>query len=761
MDIKKIIEVMTLEEKAGMCSGLDFWHLKGVKRLGVPSIRVSDGPHGLRKQDDKADHLGINDSITAVCFPVASATACSFDRDLMKEMGEVLGAECQAENVAILLGPAVNMKRSPLCGRNFEYMSEDPYLAGQLAASFIKGVQSKNVGTSIKHFAVNNQEYRRMTCSSEVDQRTLREIYLPAFEEAVKEANPWTVMCSYNRVNGIFASEHQELLTDILRDEWGFSGFVVSDWAAVNDRVAGLKAGLELEMPGNNGINDKDIIEAVKNNTLGISVLDTAVERILNIISKFTKNRREEKFDRQEDHNKARKIAAESIVLLKNDGILPLEKEQKGIAFIGEFATTPKYQGGGSSHVSPFKVTGALEAAQGFASVAYAKGYSSKEDIEEEELFKEAIETAKAASTAFIFAGLPDSFESEGYDRVHMRLPDCQNRLIEEICKVQENTIVILHNGSPVEMPWADKVKAIVEVYLGGEAIGEATADILFGDVNPSGKLAESFPYRLQDNPSYLNFPGNGKKVEYKEGIFIGYRYYDTKEMEVLFPFGHGLSYTQYEYGNLRLSKNSMKDSETLIVSMDVTNTGELKGKEIVQLYVSDRTKAAERPTKELKNFVKVELKPNETKTVTMELSKRAFAWYNEEISDWFCSTGEYEILIGRSSRDIVFKEIVHITSTTALEFKVTENTTIGELMENERTRSIVQEKILSNFNTDEQQSEAVSEEMLVNMMKNNPLRGIRNFGGFDNKALSGLIELFNDISEEKSPASISGSYML
>ena len=541
-DVKGIIREMTLEEKAGMCSGKDFWHLKGVERLGIPEVMVSDGPHGLRKQAAEADHLGLNESIKAVCFPTACATACSFDRDLLEEMGERIGDECQAEDLSVILGPAVNIKRSPLCGRNFEYFSEDPYLASQMAAAHIKGVQSKNVGTSIKHFAANNQEHRRMSCSSEVDERTLREIYLAAFETAIKEGKPDTVMCSYNRINGEFASENHWLLTEVLRDEWGFDGYVMSDWGAVNDRVKGLKAGLELEMPASGGTTDKEIVEAVKNGELDEAVLDRAVERILNIVFKFADNRQEGKFDKEEDHKLAAKIEAESMVLLKNEGVLPLPTQGKKIAFIGKFAEAPRFQGGGSSHINSFKITGALEAAKEVAQVTYAQGYDIKEDVIDQDMLNQAVETAKEADVAVIFAGLPDAFESEGYDRSHMRMPECQNTLISEIAKVQENVVVVLHNGSPVEMPWADEVKGILEAYLGGQAVGQAEVDVLFGKANPCGKLAETIPYKLADNPSYLNFPGDGQTVAYNEGVFVGYRYYDTKEMPVRYPFGYGLS---------------------------------------------------------------------------------------------------------------------------------------------------------------------------------------------------------------------------
>ena len=759
-DVKGIIREMTLEEKAGMCSGKDFWHLKGVERLGIPEVMVSDGPHGLRKQAAEADHLGLNESIKAVCFPTACATACSFDRDLLEKMGERIGDECQAEDLSVILGPAVNIKRSPLCGRNFEYFSEDPYLASQMAAAHIKGVQSKNVGTSIKHFAANNQEHRRMSCSSEVDERTLREIYLAAFETAIKEAKPDTVMCSYNRINGEFASENHWLLTEVLRDEWGFDGYVMSDWGAVNDRVKGLKAGLELEMPASGGTTDKEIVEAVKNGELDEAVLDRAVERILNIVFKFVDNRQEGKFDKEEDHKLAAKIEAESMVLLKNEGVLPLPTQGKKIAFIGKFAEAPRFQGGGSSHINSFKITGALEAVKEVAQVTYAQGYDIKEDVIDQDMLNQAVETAKEADVAVIFAGLPDAFESEGYDRSHMRMPQCQNTLISEIAKVQENVVVVLHNGSPVEMPWADQVKGILEAYLGGQAVGQAEVDVLFGKANPCGKLAETIPYKLADNPSYLNFPGDGQTVEYNEGVFVGYRYYDTKEMPVRYPFGYGLSYTTFEYSDLQLSADRLKDTDTLKVTLKVKNTGDRAGKEIVQLYVADKTGAACRPVKELKNFVKVELQPQEEKTVEMELDKRSFAWYNTQIHDWYAASGEYEILAAASSRDIRLKKTVYVESTTELPIHVHMNTTIGELLENPRTKAVIEgmtdsliEHMGGSSGDEEEESaasEAISKEMSLKMMENSPLRTLRSFMGMSTEEIKELIEKLQAAADKR-----------
>lgn len=746
-DIKALIKQMTIEEKAGMCSGKDFWHLKSVERLGIPEVMVSDGPHGLRKQDQAGDHLGINDSIKAVCFPTACATACSFDRELLQTLGETLGDECQAEDVSVILGPAVNIKRSPLCGRNFEYFSEDPYLTAQMSAALIKGVQSKNIGTSIKHFAANNQEYRRMSCSSEIDERTFREIYLSAFETPIKASKPDTVMCSYNRINGEFASEDSRLLTEILRNEWGFEGYVVSDWGAVNERVKGLKAGLDLEMPGGNTCTDEEIVAAVKNGTLDEAILDQAVERILHIIFKYADNRQEGKFDKEADHEMSRKIAEESIVLLKNENVLPLSVNEKKIAFIGKFAETPRFQGGGSSHINCYKISSALDAIKNITDVSYAQGYDIKEDIVDPAMLAEAVETASTADVAVIFAGLPDAFECEGYDRAHMHMPECQNVLISEILKVQKNVIVVLHNGSPVEMPWADDVKGILEVYLCGQAVGEATVNLLFGKANPCGKLAETIPYKLEDNPSFLNFPGDGRTVEYKESVFVGYRYYDTKKMPVRYPFGYGLSYTTFEYSDLTLSANEINDTDTLTVSLKVKNTGAMAGKEIVQLYVADKTNAARRPEKELKNFTKVYLEPGEEKTVIMELDKRSFAWYCTDLKDWYAATGDYEIMAAASSQDIRLTKTIRMIASRHLPMDIHLNTTVAELIAHPKTKpfvmSMAQAYVEHLSGTDENSAaaQAITVEMSMQMLENSPLRSLRSFINITTEELLGLIE--------------------
>lgn len=757
--IKELVAQMTLEEKAAMCSGADFWHTEAVERLGIPASMVSDGPHGLRKQAQEGDHLGINDSIEAVCFPAGCGTAASFNRELLTKMGEALGNECQAEGVSVILGPAVNIKRSPLCGRNFEYYSEDPYVASELAGALIHGVQSKNVGTSIKHFLANNQETRRMSGDSRVDERTLNEIYLAAFEGAVKKEKPWTVMCSYNKINGVYAAQNQQYLTDTLRDKWGFDGYVMSDWGAVNNRVEDLKAGLDLEMPGSLGANDKLIVGAVISGELDEGIVDEAVEHILNIVFRFEENRdKEAVFDRDKDHELARKVAEETIVLLKNESVLPLSEKQK-VAFIGKYAKKPRYQGGGSSHINSHKITSALDAAADMDNIVFAQGFDDVEDRTDDKLLAEALEAAQNADAAVIFAGLPDKFESEGFDRKHMGMPACQNELIEKVAAVQPNTIVVLHNGSPVEMPWADQVKGIVEAYLGGQAVGGAVCDILFGRVNPSAKLPETFPYKLEDNPSYLSYIGEGDVVEYREGIFVGYRYYDKKKMDVRFPFGYGLSYTTFAYSNLTVDKEQLKDTDTLQVSVDVTNTGAVAGKEVVQLYVANRESTVIRPVKELRDFAKVELAPGETKTVNFTLDKRAFAYYSVRIHDWHVESGEFDIMIGRSSRDIELTKTVTVESTVKLPFVYTTDTTMGDVKKDPRAYAIVKELMAKGpFGEKEEKDkkdesdvakEAISEEMNNAMEEYMPLRWPISFGGYVTMAdVQALVDKLNVLDE-------------
>ncbi len=661
MKHQELISKMTLEEKAGLCSGADFWHLKDVARLGIKPIMVCDGPHGLRKQNAENEKIGIGNSYPATCFPTAVTTACSWDRELLFRMGEALGEECVQEEVSILLGPGVNMKRSPLCGRNFEYFSEDPLLAGEMGAAFINGVQSKGIGTALKHFAANSQEMNRMTGNSIVDERALREIYLTAFEIAVKKAQPKMVMNAYNRLNGTFCSENGKLQNDILRDEWGFEGAVVSDWGAVNQRVDGLIAGNDLEMPYSGGYNDRKIIDAVKDGSLDEKVLDKAVDRLLDILLNAEKVEKKRYF--VNEHNElAKEIALNSIVLLKNDdNILPLTDKTKTVAVIGEMAKEPRYQGAGSSLVNPTKMLSAFDAlTDAGVIVKYAKGYNKKAGRKKDDTLTEtAVEVAKDSDIVLLFIGLTEEYESEGFDRRHMKLPDAHLELIEKIYSVNRNIVVVLSGGSPVETSWYSRVKGIVNTYLAGQAGAAALADIITGKANPCGKLAETFPRKCRDNPTYGNYADEScKDSVYKESIFIGYRYYDKAQKRVRFPFGFGLSYTTFEYSKLKISKKKFSKDERLEVSFTVKNTGDIAGNEIVQLYIGKGDTAIFRAPKELKGFEKIHLEPKEKKTVTIELDNRAFSFYNTAISDWCVENGEYEILIGSSSRDI------HLSST-------------------------------------------------------------------------------------------------
>ncbi|PEK40262.1 glycosyl hydrolase [Bacillus toyonensis] len=755
-DIKKIISEMTLEEKASLCSGLDFWNTKGIERLGIPSIMVTDGPHGLRKQAEGADHLGIYNSIPSTCFPSAVGLASTWNKDLIHEVGVALGEECQAEHVGVLLGPGANIKRSPLCGRNFEYFSEDPYLSSQMAINHVKGVQSQGIGTSLKHFAANNQEHRRMSVDAIVDERTLREIYLASFEDVIKEAQPWTLMSAYNKVNGEYASENNYLLHDILKDEWGFEGFVVSDWGAVNERVASLANGLELEMPSSFGIGEKKIIDAIHCGELSVEKLDQAVERLLYIIFKAYDNQLENAtYSKDTHHQLAREVASESMVMLQNeDSILPLKKEGT-VAVIGEFAKQPRYQGGGSSHINPTKLESIFEELEMVSgektNILFAQGYDLASDDVDENLINEAKKIAESADTAVLFVGLPDRYESEGFDRKHLQMPENHVQLIEAIAEVQSNIVVVLSNGAPIEMPWIGKVKGILEGYLGGQALGGAIADLLFGDANPSGKLAETFPEVLSDNPSYLNFPGEGDKVEYKEGVFVGYRYYDAKNIEPLFPFGFGLSYTNFEYSKLSISKNEIKDTDTVSVLVNVKNAGSIAGKEIVQLYIKDVESSMIRPEKELKGFEKVELQPGEEKTVSFTLNNRSFAYYNVELKDWHVETGEFEILVGKSSREIVLQDNIFVQSTTIIKKTVHRNTLLGDIFADRMLAPIAKELMEKALKDSPFASMAEGDsdasEMMDAMLNYMPLRALVNFsaGAFTEEMLSEIIELLND----------------
>jgi beta-glucosidase len=688
-NIQSIISQMTLEEKAALCTGASSWTTTPVERLGVPELIMSDGPHGVRRVPD-VNAMAIH-SLPATCFPTASCLASTWDVSLIRKMGEALAEECIALNVDVLLGPGANMKRSPLGGRNFEYFSEDPYLAGEMAASWINGVQSRGVGTSLKHYAANNQEFQRFSISARVDERTLREIYLPAFEKAVKKAQPWTVMCSYNKVNGTFASEHHYLLTEILKNEWGFEGLVVSDWGAVRDRVAALRGGLDLEMPGPQDRRVQAVVEAVRSGKLEETCLDESVRRILTIVLKARETPKNGTFDADAHHKLAHQIATEGMVLLKNNGILPL-KGQQHIAVIGRAAENAHFQGGGSSHINPTKVAvpfKELQAQAGNAELTYAEGYPTDNSFRQD-LIDQAVGLARSADVAILYIALPTFKESEGYDRHDLDLTEQQVALIKAVAKAQPNTVVVLNNGAPVAMSaWIDDVAAVLEAFMMGQAGGAAIADVLFGKVSPCGKLAETFPLKLSDSPAHLNWPGGAGEVHYGEGLFIGYRYYDAKEMPVLFPFGYGLSYTMFEYCNPKVSAKAFKDIDGLTVTVDIRNTGKFAGKEIVQVYVHDQKSELVRPPKELKGFAKVELQPGETKTVSIPLDFRAFAYYHPEYKQWITEDGDFDILIAASAADVHHSLTVTLESTLKLPCILDKESTIREWMADPRGKAV------------------------------------------------------------------------
>lgn len=749
MNIETILKELTLEEKAALCSGADFWHTKPVERLDIPQIMVSDGPHGLRKNREGAQNP--NEAIEAVCFPSASALACSFDRGLLKELGKALGEECRAENVSVILGPGCNIKRSPLCGRNFEYFSEDPYLASQMAEAHITGVQSMGVGTSLKHFAANNQESRRMSVSANIDERTLHEIYLAAFESVVKNAKPWTVMCSYNKINGEYSSQNKLLLTDILRDDWGFGGLVMSDWGAVDDRAKAIRAGLDLEMPASMGKNDAAIVKAVESGELSEEELDNCVRRVLELIQRGSEEKPQVVWDKDRHHKLAAKIAENCAVLLKNDGdILPLKEGEK-VAFVGAFAEKPRYQGGGSSHINSYKTVSAVQAASDIAGVTYARGFNMGNEADEA-LENEALEAAKNADKVVIFAGLPDTFESEGFDRKHMRMPECQLRLIEKLSEVNENIVVLLHNGSPVEMPFIEKIKGLIEMYLGGQAVGEAEIALLYGRANPSGKLAETFPQKLADNPSYLNFPGEGDDVNYAEGVFVGYRYYDKKQIKPLFPFGYGMSYTQFEYSDLRISAHEVSEGKSFTAELTVKNIGSRDGAETVQLYIAPTEASVIRPEKELKGFEKVFLKAGESKRIAFRLDQSAFAYWSVKLHKWFAESGRYEVLIGASSADIRLSDEVSFNGRKKLPVKFTLDSACGDITavpEGLAVFAKLMESVDIGTNGGADALGESGEEMALAMAGDLPLHAILSFCGIADITREKLQMMVDELNEQ------------
>lgn len=665
----EIVGKMSLEQKAAFVSGYNYWQLQYCEELGLPQIIVTDGPHGLRKKnpDKKAsDGVGLGNSVPTTCFPPAATSSCSWDPELLRMEGEAIAEECLKEQVSVLLGPGTNIKRAPTCGRNFEYFSEDPYLAGKCSAGFVNGVQSKGIGTSLKHFACNSQEAFRMVINEVVDERAMRELYLTAFEICVKESQPWTIMNSYNRINGVYASQNEHLQEQILRKEWGYENLILTDWGSSVDRIPGLMYGTDLEMPSSGGINTAKIIEAVKNGELDEAILDKRVDKVVTLIMKAKKVLSDKHtYDKEAHHAIARKVAEGSMVLLKNDdAILPVKKGQK-IAVVGELAASPRFQGAGSSVINPTMLDNALDELKKLgADVVYARGYDKSKDVIDEALVSEAVAAAKNADVVLVFAGLTDEFEGEGYDRLNIEMPKCHNHLISEVAKANPNTAVVLAGGSVIRMPWINEVKGLLNAGLGGQAGGSAVAKILTGFVVPSGKTSETYPLSYEENPTYGNYPAGPVTSEHRESVYIGYRYYDTAKKDVLFPFGYGLSYTTFEYSDLKVSASSIKDTDTLTVSFKVKNTGDVDGAEVAQVYVADKESTIFRPVKELKGFKKVFLNAGEEKDVEIVLDKRAFAFFNVEINDWMVETGEFDILVAASSRDIKLSATVTVEST-------------------------------------------------------------------------------------------------
>ncbi|MBQ9133860.1 MAG: glycoside hydrolase family 3 C-terminal domain-containing protein [Clostridia bacterium] len=696
--IISILSKMTVEEKISLCSGRDLWNLEYFEEYGVPKIQMCDGPHGLRKRlkNEKGEYYGVK----ATCFPSAATMANSWDTELVRRVGEYIGDECRAEQISILLGPGINIKRAPNCGRNFEYYSEDPYLSGKMASGFIRGVQSRGIATCAKHFCVNNQETRRFTTSANVSERALHEIYLTPFEIAVKEANVQAIMHSYNRVNGKYVSERGELVTDLLRKKWGFNGYVMSDWWAMSDRVAAYKAGVDVEMPSSGGVRDREVLEAYKKGEISIEQIDASVANILRVVLGHLPSEGAAPYDVEEHHLAAAKAAEECMVLLKNEGgILPLASG-KPLAVIGRFAKCPRIQGGGSSHVEPNKVDDITEfiANENKYDITYADGYDENHETTDT-LISEAVNAARKCGRAVIFAGMPGSYETEGRDRRHMKLPPAHNALIEAVSAACDKVVVVLMAGSPNEMPWIHKVPALLHAYLGGQALGGAVARILFGKVNPCGKLAETYPLRFEDNPAYINFPGNGDNCLYGEDIYVGYRYYDKRKMDVLFPFGYGLSYTKFEYTSINVQENTVK--------VTVKNVGDRAGKEVVQLYVGcDRhpytytfvgmsAHGYDRAERSLIGFEKVHLEAGEEKTVEFPLQDRFFSVYDEDLGDFKKIGGDYELYAGGSSRDLPLCTKIAVEESTSLPVCIAKNMTFEDILLNKSIPSDIAESFI------------------------------------------------------------------
>jgi len=753
LDIDALLIRLTVTEKASLTSGSGFWWTTPILRLGIPRIMVSDGPHGLRAQPGDGDHVGLGGSLPATCFPTASAVASSWNPDLLRRIGVALGREARACNLSVILGPGINMKRSPLCGRNFEYLSEDPFLTGELAVGMVDGIQSQGVGTSVKHFAANNQEDDRLRVDAQVDERTLREIYLPAFERVVKAADPWTVMCSYNKINGVSASQNTWLLTTVLREEWGFGGLVVSDWGAVYDRVPALLAGLDLEMPPALGRSPEAVAAAVESGVLPVAVLDARVRTVLELVAKGSGVLDlDETVDLDAHHALAREAAAESVVLLTNDGVLPLRPAAK-IAVVGELARTPRFQGAGSSQVNPTRVDTVLEQLTAvYGRVSFAAGYHLGDDHDpadanaDEALLAEAVELATSADTVVMLMGLPGADESEGFDRTHLDLPANQRRALRAVAAANPDVVVVLVNGSTVLLdevtPYA---AAVVESWLGGQAAGSATVDVLTGRVNPSGRLAETIPHRLEDSSSYLNFPGDSHVVRYGEGIYIGYRGYDRSRQDVAFPFGFGLSYTTFALSDLTVTPTGDAADGTLSAAVEVTltNTGSVEGAEVVQVYVGDPEASVARPARELKGFAKAYLRPGETQRVSVVLDQRAFSFWSVLRHGWVVERGNFTVHVGRSSRDLPLTRTITVAAPPITE-PLTRDSTLQEWISDPIGRQLLEEAAGAGT------SMTVMSDELVGVIGSMPMSTLASFSGMslDHDALDGASAVWRERSQ-------------
>lgn len=703
---------ISLENCIKLLAGSDFWHTVAIPESGVPAMMMSDGPHGLRKQSEDADHLGIHDSVVAVCFPSAGCIASSFDKDLVHRMGSLLGEECRAEGVQILLGPAMNIKRSPLCGRNFEYYSEDQYLTGELASAFIEGAQYHGIGCCAKHYLANNQENGRMTVSANIDERALREIYLKAFRR-VMDARPRAIMSSYNKVNDEYVGESYRFLTGILRDEWGFDGIVISDWYAVTDRAKTLMAGLDLEMPGGLLTGGNKIAQALKDGVIDKSIVEHSANKIASLARELSIERTAD-YDKELHHAKAVEMAEQSAVLLKNEGILPLKTNEK-VLLVGDFANKPRFQGGGSSHINSYKIESVVVNLQDIQADYYPCDYE-KADIYT--VINELNIRVGEYDKVIVFAGLPDAYESEGYDRADIDLPLNQNTVIEAVAKMHSNVAIVLFNGSPISMPWVNDVKGILEMQLGGEGVGKACARILIGAVNPSGRLAESYPLCIEHSPAYIN-SRSVKNIDYNEGVFVGYRYYATKKIKTLFPFGHGLSYTTFEYSKLVIKKIG----ERYCASVDVKNVGLVDGKEVVQMYIKSPISDIDRPIIELKGFEKVAIASGDTVTVKFELGRDAFAYYSVQDDAWRVDSGLYEICIMKSAEELVLSGTIQVDGDEK-PLKINANTTLGELVANNKTKAYI-EQLLKGYSL-AAEGDAIGTDMKKAMILNAPLRLVK-----------------------------------